>query len=89
MSSINAVLDALDAAVEALAAVDSDVPDPVRRYRVLERLETAQRRLIAVSHDHIARLGHVGGARLYPSPWPMSYGSVAPKLAAASATPSS
>ena len=56
MSSINAVLDALDAAVEALAAVDSDVPDPVRRYRVLERLETAQRRLIAVSRDHIARL---------------------------------
>ena len=27
---------------------------------MLERLETAQRRLIAVSHDHIARLEHVG-----------------------------
>ncbi len=66
MSSIDPLLDGLDAAVEALAAVDSDVPDPVRRYRVLERLETAQRRLIAVSHDHIARLEHVEGCPPVP-----------------------
>ena len=79
----------LDAAVEAVGAVDSNIPDPVRRYRVLERLETAQRRLIAVSHDHIARLGHVEGC----PPVPVALADVlripvAPKPVAASATPS-
>ena len=42
---------------------------------MLERLETAQRRLIAVSHDHIARLG-MWKARPVPVARPMSHGSV-------------
>lgn len=66
MSSIDALLDDLDAAVEAVAAVNSDICDPVHRYRVLDRLETARRRLIAVSHDQVARLQHVEGCPPVP-----------------------
>ena len=61
MSSIDVALDALDAAIEELAAADLDAVDAVERYRVLDRLETARRRQIALAHDHVARLEHVPG----------------------------
>ena len=61
MSSIDVALDALDAAIEELAAADLDAVESVQRYRVLDRLETARRRQIAIAHDHLARLEHVPG----------------------------
>ncbi len=66
MRSTEAVLDDLDALVEELAAVDREGLDPVRRYAVLDRLEAARRRQIAVSHDHIARLEQVDGCPPVP-----------------------
>ena len=33
----------------------------MQRYRVLDRLETARRRQIAIAHDHLARLEHIPG----------------------------
>src|SRR5690606_22461637 len=61
MSSIEVALDALDAAVAAVASIDLDAVDPLERYRLLDRLETARRRQIAIAHDHVARLEHVPG----------------------------
>jgi hypothetical protein len=56
MCSISAALDALDAAVAMVNALDVDRSDPVTRLRALERLETARRRQVVVSHDLIAGL---------------------------------
>ena len=61
MSSIDVLLDDLDAVVEGLAALDTDSLASVQRYRLLDRLEAARRRQIAISHDHIARLEPVEG----------------------------
>ena len=61
MGSIEVALAALDQAVDALGAADLDVLDPMQRYAVLERLETARRRQIAVGHDLITRLEQVTG----------------------------
>lgn len=61
MRSILAVLDDLDSLVEELAAADLDAVEAVERYQVVDRLETARRRQIAISLDHIARLEHVPG----------------------------
>ncbi|WP_431231735.1 HNH endonuclease signature motif containing protein [Mycolicibacterium psychrotolerans] len=66
MSSIDGVLEALDAVVEALAAVDLDVLDPPQRFVVLERLETARRRQVAVSHAVVARLEQFEGCPPVP-----------------------
>jgi hypothetical protein len=61
MDSIDVVLEALDDCVEALAAVDLDVLSPPERFVVLERLETARRRQVAVSHAVVARLERFDG----------------------------
>src|SRR5664279_3265179 len=61
MRSIEAVLDDLDGLVEELAAVDVDALQPVQRYSVLERLETARRRQTALSHHLVNRLEHIPG----------------------------
>jgi hypothetical protein len=53
---LDAELDALDAAVAAIAARDFDALNPAVRLRALERMETARRRQIAASHDVIAGL---------------------------------
>lgn len=58
---VGVALDALDAAVDSLAAIDLDAVDAIERYRVLDRLETARRRQIALTHDHVALLEHVPG----------------------------
>ena len=50
------VLDALDAAVAAVGELNLDNFAPAVRLRTLERLETARRRQVAVSHDVIASL---------------------------------
>ncbi|SOJ54483.1 hypothetical protein MSIMFB_01975 [Mycobacterium simulans] len=56
MSSIAGSLDALDAAVAAIGEFDFDRLDPATRLRTLERLETARRRQVAVTHDVIHSL---------------------------------
>jgi len=61
MISISAALEALDAAVEALGAVDLDTLAAPERFAVLERLETSRRRQIAVAHDVVARLEQFEG----------------------------
>ncbi len=66
MSSITAVLEALDDVVESLAAVDLDVLSPPERFVVLERLETARRRQVAVSHALTARLEQFEGCPPVP-----------------------
>ncbi len=53
---VTAVLDALDAAVAATGELDLDKFAPAVRLRALERMETARRRQVAVSHDVIAGL---------------------------------
>src|SRR3569623_2421232 len=66
MSSIDAVLEALDDVVESLAAVDLDVLEPAERFVVLERLEVARRRQVAVSHAVGARLERFEGCPPLP-----------------------
>ena len=61
MSSIVAALELLDQAVETLGAADLDSVGAVERYRVLEHLETLQRRQRAISHELIVGLEHVQG----------------------------
>ncbi|HUO37000.1 MAG TPA: DUF222 domain-containing protein, partial [Mycobacterium sp.] len=61
-----AELDALDAAVAAIAQRNLDALPPAVRLRALERRETAVRRQVAANHDAIAGLAkedpaHVGG----------------------------
>ncbi|BBX98336.1 HNH endonuclease signature motif containing protein [Mycobacterium lacus] len=56
MRSIGVLLDGLDEAVAAIGDVNFDALDPVVRLRALERLETARRRQVALSHDVIAGL---------------------------------
>ncbi|EHB45676.1 protein of unknown function DUF222 [Mycolicibacterium rhodesiae JS60] len=61
MSSVDVALDALDAAVESLAAIDLDTLPPPKRFAVLERLETARRRQVAVSLSWVSRLEQFEG----------------------------
>ena len=61
MRSIDGVLDVFDEVVESLAAVDLETLPPPERFAVLERLETAQRRLTAVSHAGVATLEQFEG----------------------------
>src|SRR3954465_9614623 len=61
MGSIIAALDALDAAVELVGAADiEELPAP-ERFAPIERLETAVRRLVALSHDQITHLERYEG----------------------------
>jgi len=53
---VTARLDALTTAVAALGELDVDKLDAPARLHVLEQLETARRRQIAVSHDIVAGL---------------------------------
>ena len=66
MRSITAVLEALGDVVEELAAVDLDVLDAPERFVVLEQLETARRRQVAVSHALVARLEQFEGCPPIP-----------------------
>jgi hypothetical protein len=66
MSSIPALLDALDDAVEALGAADLDTLGAAERYRVLERLESSRRRQIAVAGTLVCRLEQVEGCPPVP-----------------------
>ena len=61
MISMLAALEALDAAVEALGAIDPGTLAAPERFAVLERLETSRRRQIAVAHDIVARLEQFEG----------------------------
>ncbi|NTY59268.1 HNH endonuclease signature motif containing protein [Mycolicibacterium sphagni] len=61
MRSINAVLDTLDDVVGELAAIDFDTVAPPQRFAVLERMETVQRGLTAVSHAGVAKLERFEG----------------------------
>ena len=61
MHSIQEALDALDAAVEMLAATDLDGLGAVECYRVAERLEGTFRRQRAVGWHVLNRLEHVEG----------------------------
>ncbi|KAA0111346.1 HNH endonuclease signature motif containing protein [Mycolicibacterium sp. P1-5] len=66
MRSMDAVLEVLDDVVESLACVDLDALDPPERFAVLERLETARRRQVAVSHALVARLEQFEGCPPVP-----------------------
>ena len=66
MSSIAVALEALDHAVEVLAAADLDCLGAAERYVVLERLETARRRQIAVSSSLVCGLEQVPGCPPVP-----------------------
>ena len=61
MSSISVALDALDAAVELVGAADiEELPAP-ERFAAIERLESAVRRQVAVSHEQITHLERYEG----------------------------
>ncbi|MEZ0356699.1 HNH endonuclease signature motif containing protein [Mycobacterium sp. SA01] len=66
MSSIDVVLEALDDAVGALATVDLDVLSPPERFVVMERLETARRRQVAVSYALVSKLERFEGCPPVP-----------------------
>ncbi len=72
MSSIDVVLDALDDVVASLAAIDLETVEPVKRFTVLARMETAQRVQKAISVSGIACLEQVEGC----PPVPITVGDV-------------
>lgn len=55
---------ALDAAVQAIGELDLDSMAPAAQLHVLERLETARRRQVAVSHDVVAGLAREDSAAI-------------------------
>src|SRR5262245_52290396 len=55
-AELTAGLDALEAAVAVIAAVNLDAVPPAVRLRALGQMETSRRRMLAVSHDVIAGL---------------------------------
>lgn len=55
-AEVAAALEAQDAAEAAIRCLNFDVLSPAVRLRVLERMETARRRQMAVSNDVIAGL---------------------------------
>jgi hypothetical protein len=61
-AGLDADLDALDAAVAAIAARDFDALTPAGRLRALERMETSRRRQVAISHDATAGLAEEDSA---------------------------
>lgn len=61
MSSIDAALEALDAAVELLGAADVREVSAPERFVALDRLETAVRRLVAISREQTTHLEQYPG----------------------------
>jgi hypothetical protein len=61
MSSINAALEALDAAVELLGAEDVRALAAPERFVAVDRLETAVRRLVAISREQTTHLEQYPG----------------------------
>ena len=61
MSSIGAALDALDAAVELLGAADLRELSAPERFVAVDRLETALRRVVAISREQITHLEQYQG----------------------------
>ncbi len=55
-ADVDAALDALDAVVATIGALNFDGLDPAVRLRALERMETSRRVQVAVSHDVIGGL---------------------------------
>lgn len=66
MRSIDGLLEALDDVVGSLAAVDLETLPPSERFVVLERLESARRRVAAVSYAGAARLEQFEGCPPVP-----------------------
>ena len=66
MRSILAMLDDLDTVVEELGAADPEVLAPPERFAVLDRLEIARRRQVAVAHAVVARLEQFPGCPPVP-----------------------
>jgi hypothetical protein len=66
MCSIDVALEALDAAVEMLGAADIEELPPPQRFAVIERLETAVRRKVAISHEQITHLERYEGCPPIP-----------------------
>src|SRR4051812_32434682 len=66
MSSIDAVREALTAAVDTVVALDFDALDPPERFAVLDWMETQQRRLRAVSYAGVSRLERFEGCPKLP-----------------------
>lgn len=64
MSSITEALSALDAAVEAVGAMDWDELAPRERLAALDRLETVRRRTLACSTDVVASVRRCDEAEL-------------------------
>ena len=66
VGSIGAALDALDVAVELLSAADIEELPGRDRFAALERLESAQRRLTALSYAGVATLERYEGCPPIP-----------------------
>ena len=89
MSSISEALDALDAAIELLGAADiEELPAP-QRFPVLERLETALRRQVAISHQQLTHLERFDGCPPIPIVLADVLRTTGPPPSAGSVTPSS
>ena len=89
MISIESALDALDAAVELLGSADiEELPAP-QRFAPIERLETAVRRLVAVSHEQTTHLEQFEGCPPVRLCWRMCCGSAVPRPSAGCVMPSS
>ncbi|WP_059018672.1 HNH endonuclease signature motif containing protein [Mycobacterium sp. M26] len=66
MSSIIAALDALDAAVEQVGAIDLEELPAHQRFGVIQRVESALRRQVAISHEQISHLEQYEGCPPIP-----------------------
>ena len=66
MSSIDGLLEDLESVVESLAAVDLDALAAPERFAVLDRLEMARRRQVAVAHAVVNRLEQFPGCPPVP-----------------------
>ncbi|WP_431236854.1 HNH endonuclease signature motif containing protein [Mycolicibacterium aichiense] len=67
MGSISEALDALDAAVELLGATDIEGLPAPQRFAAIERLESAVRRQVAISHEQLTHLERYEGCPPLPT----------------------
>jgi hypothetical protein len=63
-ADVVAAFDALDAAVATLRALNWDSLETPALLRAVEKLETSQRRQIALSHDVVGRIARRDGAEI-------------------------